>query len=232
MNFIVTGCSFTAGIIPLPHDNPSQWEQRGSVWPHFCYSKMNLKEDSFLNLAIPGAGNIAALSNLIYYLETNKPPTDQTIIGFNITGLDRLDTIRDITEPHNTDLCCIDPTDIVHPSYTLGFGWETSATKHKVFKINILNCLVILQAITYLDHAGYNYFFMLMNNEIYNNAPEWCKKVLDQRNKRWVRFDNIVGMQEFAQANNLLISETDWHPNTNGHKLIASYVIKHLSNYE
>jgi hypothetical protein len=232
MNFIVTGCSFTAGTIPLPHDDPGHWERRGSVWPHFLYSKMNTKEDKFLNLALPGAGNVAALSNLIYYLETNKPPVDQTTIGFNLTGLDRLDTIRGVNEPHNTDLCCIDTKGIVHPSKFLGFGWETSVTQHKIFKINILSCLTILQAVTYLDHAGYNYFFMLMNNAIYNNSPEWFKSVLDQRKNRWITFNGTIGMLEFARSNNLLISDSDWHPNTDGHKLIASYVTKHLNNHE
>jgi hypothetical protein len=230
MNFIVTGCSFTAGIIPLPHDDPAHWEQRGSVWPHFCYSKMNPKVDSFVNLAMPGSGNIAAFSNLIYYLETTKPPVDQTIIGFNITGLDRLDIIRDINEPHNTDLCCIDTTGIVHPSVSLGFGWETSTIKHKIFKINILSCLTILQAITYLDHAKYNYFFMLMNNSIYNDAPDWFKQVLDQRKNRWITFNETVGMQEFADSKNMLISPTDRHPTTDGHKIIASYVLDYLNH--
>jgi len=229
INFIATGCSFTAGIISLPHSSPQEWNDRGSVWPHFCFAKTDTAQGKFVNLALSGGGNTAAIYNLIYYLETNRSSLNKTntIIGFNITGLDRIDRLVDLSDPDiNQDMCCIDTSGLKHPSTDLGFGWVTKGPPGGLQRKNYINgCLAILQGLCYLDHAGYEYFFMTMNDEIYTYAPAWFQQCLNDRKDRWVTFNDAQSMLTFIKKSNLTKSDTDWHPSISGHKLIAQHVL-------
>lgn len=230
LKFITTGCSFTAGVIPLPHDNLSAWETQGSVWPHFCFSKMRCNDAEFINLALPGGGNVAAMNNLVYLLETEKQriTPDNTIIGINLTGLGRVDIITDLrSDKVNNDLACINPTGIEHPNKRLGFGWITHGNFSNVQQAEILSCLSVLQCFSYLELHNFKYFFMLMNSPIYTHAPAWFQQVLDSRKDNWVTFGNEIGMAEFAKKSNLLGDSS--HPSTAGHKLISSYVMDLLT---
>jgi hypothetical protein len=234
-NFITTGCSFTAGIIPLPHNSQDDWNIKGSTWPHFLFANMSPEKDKFTNFAMPGGGNIAATANLIYYLETNKLliRPDNTIIGINITGLNRLDVMCDVNNDQiNVDLCCIDSSGIDHPSKELGFGWVTHCNNHRNKHVDIQNCLSILQCFSYLDLHKFQYFFMVMNDDIYSDSPSWFKDTLDQHSDKWIKFGDITGMMEFAKSKKLTKSSTDHHPTIEGHKLIANYIIDFLKKKE
>lgn len=223
-NFIITGCSFSAGIISLPHDTANDWEDRGSVWSHFCFAKMNPSTDKFLNLAIPGGGNLASFMNLVYVLETNKGivTPDNTLIGFNITGMNRYDVIGDPERDNiNKDIACIDPEGISHPSEVLGFGWITKPNTN--LKTCILSELVIITCLTYLESKKFNYFFMLMNDSIYTDSSFMFKQALDQRKSNWIIFDKTKGMAELAKKYNQL--EPDGHPTITGHKRLSEFVL-------
>ena len=235
LNFITTGCSFTAGIIPLPHDSQDDWNIKGSVWPHFLFAKMSPGKDKFRNFALPGGGNIAATANLIYYLETNKTTVrpDNTIIGINITGTNRLDTICDINDTQiNADLCCIDSTGIDHHSKELGFGWITHCNNHRNKQVDIQNCLSISQCFSYLDLHKFQYFFMVMNDAIYSDSPGWFKDTLDQHCNQWIKFGTTMGMMEFAKDKKLTVSSNNHHPTIECHKLIANHIIDFLKKKE
>jgi len=228
-NLITTGCSFTAGVIPLPHENKIAWKNRGSVWPHFCFAEMNPAQDKFVNLAIPGGGNIAAFTNLIYVLENNKTFTpDNTLIGINLTGMHRYDAISDSANVQvNKNLCCIDIDGITHISDTLGFGWITG--KHfGNQKVDILSAVTIIQGLSYLELRKFNYFFMLMNNAIYDYSPEWFQQALDIRKSNWITFNKHIGMFEFVR--NLNQVTEDGHPTTDRHKRISEFVIEYIKN--
>jgi len=233
MNFITTGCSFTAGIIPKPHNQSDLWLLQGSVWPHFIFAKMNPAQSTFKNLALSGGGNVAALTNLIYYLETNKSritPTN-TVIGFNITEPARLDTICNLNHIDiNQDLCCIDGTGIDHHSRELGFGWVTSALHHRQNNIDIVGYLSVVQALAYLKLNGFRYFFMLMTDSIYTHAPNWFQSVLNEHSNNWIKFDDFLSMHSLISAHHLTVSASDQHPNTEGHIKIAKYVDMFLKN--
>lgn len=233
LNFVVTGCSFTAGVIPLPHTDAAAWQQQGSVWPHFIFAKMNPLTDTFKNLALPGGGNIAAFTNLIYYLETNKSTinSSNSIVGFNIAAPNRLDTICDVNDPSiNINLCCIDSAGITHPSGELGFGWITSGVIHRQHKTEILNYMAIIQALEYLEHHKFRYFFMLMNDAVYTYAPGWFRQALDSRDDSWIKFNSNMSMLGLVSTHNLCVSAQDRHPSTEGHVKIADYVNDFLTD--
>lgn len=229
-NFITTGCSFTAGTIPLPHDNKNAWKNKGSVWPHFCFAEMNPAQDQFINLALPGGGNIAAFTNLIYILENNQQTfrPDNTLIGINITGMHRYDLINDSinNDQINKNLCCIDTNGIQHISDTLGFGWVTGQHFGNQ-KIDILSAVTIVQSLAYLELHKFNYFFMLMNNAIYDYSPEWFKHALNKRKSNWITFNEYIGMFEFVEQ--LKQTTNDGHPSTDGHKSIGRVVLDFIN---
>lgn len=233
LNFITTGCSFTAGTIPLPHNTAEDWRLRGSIWNHFCFAEMDPSNDRFINLALGGGGNMAATTNLIYYLETNKQQVtpSNTIIGLNITGHGRQDIICDLADRRiNTDLCCINSQGLHHISKELGFGWITNDNRHTTEHIDIQSYLALIQCFSYLELNKFRYFFMLMNSELYTHSPPWFQNALDDRDINWVKFDGTIGMLELALANKLTRTKLDLHPNIEGHKLISQYVINFIKN--
>jgi hypothetical protein len=228
LNFITTGCSFTAGTIPLPHDTPEDWSMKGSIWNHFCFAEMDPANDRFTNLALSGGGNIASTTNLIYYLETNKKHVtpDNTLIGLNITGTNRQDIICSLNNRNiNTNLCCVDTQGLQHVSKELGFGWITNDNEHTTEHIDIQSCLALLQCFSYLELNKFRYFFMLMNSAVYTQSPQWFQSAIDDRNVNWIKFDGIAGMMELAVSKKLTRTQVDLHPNIEGHKLISQYVI-------
>lgn len=226
-NFIVTGCSFTAGTsdLKMAKENPR-------TWPHFLLPFLN--PELFVNLAIPGAGNFSIANGLTYFLETKKyiDPTN-TLIGINFTGLDRIDTMCAVDHP-NANRCFSWAND-------LGFNWITDSNftqKVQPFngllqknigleQVRTLNCLSIIQVLSYLESNNFNYFFMLMNNYILTDSPDWFKTFLNQRRSKWLTFDQYQTVYEFVDANKLT-DKDGFHPSLNGYKLIAQTIASTL----
>jgi hypothetical protein len=232
-NFVTTGCSFTAGVISKPNDTLDAWQQKSSVWPHYCFLEMDPPNNTFTNLAMPGSSNISAFSNLIYFLETNKEYTpENTLVGFNLTSLSRIDEICDVNDPRaNKDLCCIEPEGLLHPSQSMGFSWITRVNDYALTEYThpeILNMLAVVNGITYLEANNFDYFFMLMIDEIFTESPTWFQEFLTKYSSRWVKFDNALSMFSFVDQRSLTISEDDQHPSRDGHKLIAETVLNFI----
>lgn len=232
-NLIVTGCSFTAGVIAWPHDTAEDWELKASVWPHFCYlAQGGPYNKSFTNLAMPGGGNIAAMTNLILWLEQHraKIESNNTLIGFNITGLGRWDTPCALDDPAaNLDLACIDSQNLIHPSTILDLAWINHGQQYhnnSQHHVALLAASCVRSCMSYLEQHGFKYFFMIMNQAVYDFAPTFLRDAMDRRESQWVRFGEILGMAEFVRHNKAVTE--DGHPTILGHKLIAKVVIDHL----
>jgi hypothetical protein len=232
-HLITTGCSFTAGMIPLPHDTKDEYLIKGSVWPHFCFAEMLVPgKDILTNLAMPGGGNIAAMANLILWLEKHKDTIfpDNTMIGFNITELNRWDVPCDPNNPNaNKDFACVDPKGLVHPSDDLNMAWITYSVRwpdRNLSNIDVMSSLAILNCFHYLEFRGFRYFFMLMTDKIYSYSPLFLQQAFQERKKQWINFDGESGMFEFAKSKNQ--TTNDGHPSIDCHKLIAKYILDFL----
>jgi hypothetical protein len=220
--FITTGCSFTAGVLESI-DN-----QTAFAWPHFCVLDLGLATDDFLNFALPGGGNTAAISNLVYYLELN-PDLDCALVGINLTALGRCDSMC-----NQAHLNANQDQSNKHIQQQLHIGWiHNSLDRHQVSRgstaLTIQSCLAIVQGITYLESKNIDYFFMLMTDSIYAYSPAWFQQFLDARQDHWVKFGEITGMLEFVEQLNLQTSSDDFHPSIQGHKHIADRVLAHLN---
>jgi hypothetical protein len=227
-NFITSGCSFTSGVVNAT--NLAELNDQAFSWPHYCLLEMGLENSNFLNFAMSGGGNIAAFNNLVYYIESsNLIDASDTLIGINLTGLDRYDTICHTTHARsNYDLSARDVKE------KLKFNWIIHGNNREkldrgITELQIHNCLCILQGITYLESKNFDYFFMLMNDAIYYTAPDWFQKFLDARQHRWVKFGSIVGMAEFVMQQQ--VTTPDGHPSKVGHKMLSKQVIAHLKKF-
>lgn len=226
-NFITAGCSFTAGNSVIEEVTRSP-----SVWPDFLVSWIDAKV--FYNIGITGGGNCAMCDSLIYLLETKKYINPgNTLIGINITGLDRIDTMCAVDHPNDTNRFSW--------KHDFGFSWINEGgftcqippfngdlQKHiGLEQIHLLNALAVTKCLTYLESHKFSYFFMVMDDQVIQDSPPWFLDFLNCRKKKWITFGNHNTMHSFAKEN-CLLEEDGFHPSNAGHKLIADAAIEQL----
>lgn len=225
--FIISGCSFSVGDSSI-----EVVKQQPSTWSHFLLPKIN--PTFFYNLAIPGNGNHAISTNLLYLLETkNHIQPEDTLIGINISGLERIDI-----------MCAVD-----HPDANKNFSWdkdfEYGWLSHNIFankvspfygslqknmelaQVQRLSAMEITKCFSYLEHKKFNYFFMVMDRWIINDSPQWFLDFLNARQEKWVTLDGYKDMKSFAKKNNWL-AQDNFHPSVQGQQEISNFVLKHL----
>jgi hypothetical protein len=227
---VISGCSFSAGSSDI--ENGIMYP---TTWSHFLLSKIN--PTIFVNLSISGGGNIASGYNIVYLLETKKFFTsNETLILFNITGLDRIDTLcyHDHAQSNSSFSWNKD----------FGFGWITEGgftTKMPPFngmlqknigfeQTIIANSLAIINTVTYLEANNFQYAFMLMDQHIESNSPDFLKRFLNARLDRCITFDKIKDMHTYCKENNWL-SNDQFHPDKEGYNTIADFVYRYINNY-
>jgi hypothetical protein len=225
--FITAGCSFTAGgsLIEDAIQHPK-------TWSHFLLPKIN--PEFFYNLAMPGGGNGATGTNLIYLLETKKYiEPKNTLIGINITGLDRIDTMCAVDHP--------DANKHFSWNYDFGYSWITEGgftsnmspfygalqKNTELEQIRISNALAIITCFCYLELHKFNYFFMIMDDLVIQDSPPWFLDFLNCRQQQWITFNDHNTMHSLVKEKNLL-EEDKFHPSIGGHQLIADIVIEQL----
>jgi hypothetical protein len=227
---VISGCSFSAGSSDIKIGTMSP-----TTWSHFLLPKTN--SNIYVNLAIPGGANIAAGHNIVYLLETKKFFTaNDTLVMFNITGLDRF------------DIMCYSDHENSNPTFSwnqdFGFGWLTTGgftTKGMPFKgmlqknigfeqTIIANSLAIINTVTYLEANNFQYAFMLMDQHIESNSPDFLKRFLNARLDRCITFDKIKDMHTYCKENNWL-SNDQFHPGKEGYNAIADFVYRHIDKY-
>ena len=246
-NFIVTGDSYSSGPIDkqkFPENaeqiNPwppiAWWEKECTSWSHYCLLAWDPSQINYVNFARPGGSNIAAMLNMIYYLESNPELTAaNTLIGFNITAAGRWDSIGPPTEFIPTALETEDLELDIRNHLAIGWtrlqqpDWPTLDSDNYEQR-SIQSCIAVITALAYLDQRGFDYFFMLLNTSVYADAPAWFQQALDQRRRNWIQFDNKLGMFEFVKSIGS-VDHTD-HPTPAGYRAIADCVLKHRNKHD
>jgi hypothetical protein len=220
---LVTGCSFSAGST-----NTQEALNAPSTWGHFLLKSLGLPV--FVNLSISGGGNYAAGKNLIYWIENDQHITpENTLIVFNLTGLDRIDTMCPPDHPNANKFFSW--------SHVFKFGWITQGSflsTQEPFKgllqknmgynqVQISSSLAIIDTITYIESKNLDYRFMVMDQQILDESPVWLTKFISDRSTKWIKFDGCQTMHEYCKKNNMLAHD-QFHPSLDGHKEIASYI--------
>lgn len=222
---VTAGCSFTAGSTDLNECNINP-----TVWPHWLAQRIRPK--IFNNLAIPGNGNYSIATNLIYYLETKKYiDPSEILIGINITGLNRTDIMCPVKHP--------DANPYFSWDQEFGYGWITysefgvnkppfgnSLQKNIGYEQLVrINCMAVVQCLSYLELKKFNYFFMVMNNTVLDDSPEWFRKFIDEHSSHWITFDQHLTMHAFTESLGLL---EKLHPNKEAHRIMAQKIYDQL----
>jgi hypothetical protein len=228
MKLLAGGCSFSvsSSLVEEANVNPHSWT-------HHLINYYNINR--FANMSIPAGGNSALVNNLIYYLETKpdwNPST--TLVGFNITELHRLDVMCPVDHPnHNTNFSW--DHDLRHGIITLGPFTSTATPFNGLMQKHMgwdqvikLNCLELVKLFTYLEHRRFSYFYMLIDDTVLEDSPDWFKKVLEKYKHRQALSS---GMAEFAREHNE-VNDDNWHPSKYGQELIAKEIITFIDQHE
>lgn len=230
-----SGCSFTCSTSDV-----NEAVKNLDSWADYIVKKTNPK---FINnFALTGGGNNAICTNLSYLIESQTVASpENSLILFNITGLDRIDIITTSDHPD------INTTGSWHNIFP--FAWITSggwcgessgqaknlmSNLHKnseYSQVVLENSLRIINFIQYLKFKKYRFYFMLMDNTILSDAPKFFIEFLEaHRNNNWITFDQYDTMHELALTNNMTLYDK-FHPDANGHKLIAEYVYDRIKKW-
>lgn len=211
MNLIVSGCSFS--IDP--------------AWPKY------IDRYHLINLATPGAGMRTIAENLIMYLEINTSlNSNNSCVIFNITQLDRIDT-----------MCAVNHPDADCRMTSLGFGWINEGsfvTNNSPFhgglqknmgleQIQTTNILHTVALINYLENHGYVYGILLLEDLFkHDDIPEFFKNFLHKKLEKIIKFDQNLGMFEHAQQQQQLESD-NFHPNALANQYFSQCVQQYLA---
>lgn len=222
--FLTGGCSFTAGE---------------HTWPNYLLETIfeNRPRKHFYNLAMSGGGNSQICDNLIFCLESKKYFNSlETVIGINITELDRFDIMCPIIHPNKNPY-------FGWGDHDFNFNWINStqgsltdpSTLYKFIlknvgyeQIIISSCLSIIKLFSYLESKKYNYFFMTINDSVTDKSPDWFGNFINCRENKWVKLDDQKSMFSYCKKHNLL-EDDNFHPSILGHKEIAN-IIKQKTN--
>jgi hypothetical protein len=228
-NLLIGGCSFSAGTSDI-----GEALAQPSTWAHFLLSKIDI--NLYANLAIPGGGNLATSFNILNFLQKNTHFNKKnTLVIFNITGLERIDTI-----------CATDhPDAIQYFSYSksLNYNWINEGsfeTKMSPFygklqknmgydQVKILNEYAVITLISFLENENYNFRFMYMDEEIVKESSDIFQKFLLKRQSNLILFDEHLAMHEYCKQQQALHRDNQ-HPSVHGYQLISAKVLENLIN--
>jgi hypothetical protein len=223
------GCSFTTGT-----SNYNIACTTPSTWLDFLVSELNF--EVFANLAIPGAGNLSTSVNIISFLEKFKKyhfNNKETLVIFNITALDRIDTMCPVEHPDATTCFSYDKV--------LEYGWITEGsflTKRPPFngalqknigydQVRLLNEYAIINLISYLKCNEYDFRFMAMDyKQTLDQSTPTFKSFLKDFDDNFIKFDGL-SMYEFCKKQKNL-SDDRFHPSTQGYKIISEKILSNL----
>jgi hypothetical protein len=245
-NLITGGCSFTSnGIGGAPPTNTSQGgcsyiddidgivggggkkylASTPGTWAGFLAQKLNVI--SLINVACQSHGNILTANSILEILNKFNYDPEDTLIVFNLTDPARLDIPCDTTSLVRSNNISWTDNDTIDHGYmstpkTIKLVKTIGIDAVEKFTSNIVELLFNM-----LEHRKFEFYFLMMNDY---TRHLYLGSIIDKYKTRSITIDPGTGMMEFCQLTNNYISTVDEHPNTNGHKLIADIVYKHIND--
>ena len=182
---------------------------------------------------MPGGGNLAAGVNLIYYLETHFCDPQTTLVLFNVTEFDRIDTATRYHPDSNPHFSWADDMGIewiTEGSFVANckpfngmlqknIGYETTVV------FNVLQAILVQE---YLCGRGYKYKWMYMSDRCIEQIPNDLRSSMLRFENDRISFGDYHSMREWVLSMDMTISEKDDHPNKQGHKKIADRILEVL----
>jgi hypothetical protein len=222
--FLVSGCSFTTGS-----SDAGDIHKKMNSWPCPLVVKYNIP--IIYNLALSGGGNTSICHNISYVIDTDPVfAPENTLVLFNITGLDRIDLMVQSDHP---DINTNGSWHKVFPfAWITSGGWLTGKLKKitDTLQKNLgwdsvirSNCLNIINFIQRLEADGYRYYFMLMDDQILDDAPDFFINFIKSKTQQWITFNEYLSMHSYGKSLGLLESD-NFHLTLEGNLKIAEIV--------
>lgn len=222
-NLIVGGCSFTAnglgGSPPTKSSGGGNSYNHGALspWSWAGHLSRMLDVESLVNVAAAGHGNILTANAMMTLINSFNYNTDDTLIVFNLTDPARLDIICDF------DCADADPwiswtKDII--PYTFLNRDRNFMRISNVDKIERLTTATTELLFDFLEHKGFSYYFMTMNDV--TQTP--LNDLVEKHKARFIPLSPGKTMMNFCKLTDNTVSKSDFHPSENGHKMIAEQV--------
>ena len=218
-NLVVGGCSFTYTLpgIKMP-----------TTWPYYFRDLATFQE--VFSCAMPGVGNYFISQSVIWGLETNKLPLDQTLVVVMWSGHDREDAIFSSNAIDNNANYVYNYTNNVCHGTTGGSSRNGDGNTHwfgyrDIHKFKSLESRAVENAIwkiqlkRYLDACGYQSIFVdfvdpavpnrTSNFDIVKFLPDTIKETYSSI------MDPVQDIYSFC-LKRMLLSDDDFHPSADG----------------
>ena len=235
-NIIAAGCSFTAdGIGGVP---PSDNNQGGNSFIDYAehtasepmswasFVAADLQPVSFVNVSGHGHGNIMSTIAVHDVFTRYKYQPDNTLVMFNITGLERMDYVCGWNNPHRSGL--VSWTSALLPYTFIGSIKPIMREMQRNQGLDTIpyqTTKALEMFMFWLDHMNIPYVFTMMMDYL---ADPILKTVIEPRRSRLVTFDGHNSMFDYVSAKNMLAIDQQ-HPSRQGHRMIADFAIEKIS---
>jgi hypothetical protein len=218
-NLVVGGCSFTY-TLPVA--------EMPTTWPYYFRDLATFQE--VFSCTMPGAGNYFISQSIIWGLETNKLPPDQTLVVIMWSGHDREDAIFSSDAIDNSANFVYNFTNNVCHGLTGGAGRDGDGNtrwfgyrdihKFKSFESRAVeNAIWKIQLKRYLDACGYQSIFVdFLNTDVPSRTDNFdIVKFLPDAIKETYSsiMDPVQDIYSFC-LKRMLLADDDFHPSPNG----------------
>ena len=235
-NIIAAGCSFTAdgiGGLPPSIDNEGcnsfiDYDDFPAATPYSWASHIarDLAVRSFVNLAGGGHGNIMLANSVTEIINQNEYDLDHTLVIFNLTEPERLDIMCAWDHHERSGMVPWDKNIISH-SYIgpLKPTYHNFRKNMGLEQVRMQTARVVDMFFSWLENNKIQFVFTMMNNYI---ADDQMAKIILPRLDRLVQCENYTNMYEYV-CNRNLNREDNLHPDREGHRRIADFVLERIS---
>jgi hypothetical protein len=184
-----------------------------------------LEVQSFVNTAASSHGNILIAQSLRWMLDNYNYNPANTLVLFNVSMPTRLDIPCEFENP-NASHYVPWSRDLIPYTY-LRRDSKTYQTIEKQVGLDIVPDLSWAELdflSCYLEHRGYNYYFLLTEN--YLDDEKFCRWAVNRRS-RLIEITPGTGMCEFAAITGHN-TENGYHPDAQGREIIKNQVKQFL----
>lgn len=234
-HILASGCSFSydgiCGTPPTDNTNggcsfiedPDFPVAIPRTWPGILAQRMRII--SLVNTASSNHGNILVANTIYECLTRYNYKADSTLVVMNLSDPGRFDI------PCSFDSALVDKENIPWNKELIPYSYmyRTSDLFRKV-SVNNLDTVeqvttnAIEMLFTFLQITNIDFRFLVMT-DCTNTS---LQRIINKYYKNFVCLTPGTNMVDFCQATNTNVSNTDMHPNKNGHTLIANAVYETL----
>ena len=190
-----------------------------NIWPGFLARQLSVQ--SLVNTATSAHGNILISYTIFEILKKYTYNIEDTLIIFNLTDPNRLDTPCDFNNENADNLILWDEKLISHSYLTKP---STPIISDAVEKYTSESVRFLME---YLKLKGFKFYFLLMSDY---TEHKYLGPIIKQFRDHIITLNPGPSMIEFAVHTKNTVSKKDLHPNINGHRLIADQVYEYINN--